>query len=181
METAPARGLLHMTTFNPGTLPEDLHPLIGSILGCLREIMDKQEFVQPVWFMVDRRNEQMMPILIPFEDAADKQIAAQLVRKLVLIQQPQVDAIVFMCEAWKKELNKDHPEFDHRKTPVRDMQGREDIVMIMVETYDGVWIAEPVVTGEPGMERKLATIDFELQPNYAGTMTNYLPPRGKPN
>lgn len=166
-------------TDNFGSIPADLQPIAVKLLRDLRSLLDDKEFIQPVWFMIDRRRERIMPIIIPFECEEDKHLTAQFVRHLAKLQQGKVDAIIFACEAWRKVLERSDTEVDFRKTPVRDMPGREDIIMMMIETYDGLWIANPVVTGQPGEKRTLAPIHFEFQPGWTGELTNYLPPRNK--
>jgi hypothetical protein len=156
-----------------------MQPLVTNLVGSVHAVMNNKEFLQPVWLMIDRRNERMMPMHVPFEDAEDKQIAAHLIRTLVLAQQPHVDAVIFMCEAWKKDYQRGEPGFEDRTSAVRDRPGREDVIMIMVETYDGVWVAQPVVSGEPGKDRELADVNFEFIPMCEGQMGNYLPPRNK--
>jgi hypothetical protein len=164
-----------MTTIDFNTLPADIHPLLENIIGGITASIDNQRFVQPIWFMVDRKKERMMPFSTSFSSDDDRRVVAHLIRTLVLAQQPHVDAVVFICEAWRKKLMKGDPEFEHRTKPVKDLPGREDILMIMVETHEGIWIANAVIKGEPEHERELTPIRFELEHTISGQMANFLP------
>lgn len=164
---------------NLGSLPDDIKPLVSRLVDTVRNSLDDKEFIQPVWFMVDRRGERAMPIMAPFEDEKGKRKCIELVRHLVLAQQPEVDAVIFICEGWRKTETRGEPGYDDRKTPVRDRIGALDVIMIMVETYDGIWVADPVVTGEPGFDRKLEDIEFHYMSALEGNLASYLPPRSK--
>jgi hypothetical protein len=165
---------------NLDLIPDDIKPLIEHLIGTVHETMERQEFLQPVWFMLDRTLERMIPVLAPYESKQERYMAEHMIRTMVIMNQPHVDAVISMCEAWCKSYNADDPESDDLTTPVKDRPGRDDIILIRIETYDGLWVAETVVTGEPGMPRKLDTVTF-IQPDYdpEHEMQNFLPARNK--
>jgi len=143
---------------NYNTIPRDIYPMLDFITETATTMLKDKEYLQPVWFLINRADGNMIPVMSNFFDHGDKHAIAQFVRHIV--KQEKADAVIFLAEAFSNP-------------------GREDIISITVETYDGIWVAGPVVTGQPGECRKLASINFEALDAIGGDLGNYLPPRNK--
>jgi len=169
---------------NLGTVPEDLVPLVKNLMWNLERMTKAGEYVEPVYFIISREQQEIVPIVTPFESPNMKYAVANMIRKIVKQESPKADCVIFMCEAWRKEYTKKKEEewsaaaLD-RKTPIADRPGRVDIISIMIETYDGTWVAEPLITGDPGVPRTLSDISFERMDFFEGDMCGYLPPKNK--
>lgn len=166
-----------MSTNKP--LPPDVAALLDGILEGIRSFLDKGETIIPTWFIASREMGAMHPVPVPFRNDRQKDIAARAIRELVSMMQQvtPIDCVAFICEGWGLTTQNDERGQRLRETGnIRDEPDAVDIIMINIETYEGVWAAQPQVFQRDD-RRELGPIEIRCFEHFEGRMSNWLPPK----
>ena len=161
------------------SLPPDVASLLDGILDGVREFLDAGEAIIPTWFLAVREAGYCHPVPIPFRNENQKALAARAVRELIVMMQAAMplDCVVFICEGWGvTRRNDEQAKRLMESGNIRDEPDVVDILMIIIETYDGAWYAQPEVFKRED-RRELGVIELLGDGYTEGRMTNWLPPK----
>jgi hypothetical protein len=108
-----------------------------------------------------------------------KEAAAQAVRALAKKQ--DADFVLWLDEAWLKAFTGSSKDEARRKREqyggeVRDIPGRVDVVMFVLHTHAGVFVAQPLREEVEG-KYTFGAVTFEAPMTAEGRVMSLLPPR----
>lgn len=158
-------------------IPDDVAMLLANLIGTARTLTEENGEARPMAFIINAAEKMLVPVPLRFNDEADKDASARLVRLAALGL--KADCVVFLAESWGIEGNKTTVEaVKENGGRVVGLPGAYACIMLNVETYDGQWIAMPKLTHK-GKKKSFGPPEFKFMKGGEGRFMGLLPPRGK--
>ena len=149
-------------------MPDDVARFAHQLTRVARKKIERGDNLDPTWFLIDMDRERFMPVSFPCNSEAAAVIIPMLVRDIVASVEP--DVVVSIAEAVIRKL-------DDNGKPLPD--GQRDVLSIIVETYDGIWFADPDITTLESGRRLMddVLLKFDRIEKHQGPMIGLLPTR----
>jgi hypothetical protein len=154
-------------------LPPDIAAKVRGILDVAQKNIRKEQLA-PVAFIINRKKDTMDIFAMSMANEREKNMSANLAK--LLCEDKQADCVVFLSEAWTKEVKGTPEEVKayRKKWGTADkMPGHLDIVQIHVEIPGRYWFGRALITKFAG-NRRFGPVDFYSTTNGGGRFVGWL-------
>jgi hypothetical protein len=158
------------------TIPEKYHAYIEMVISVARGFLSEGDELQAMAFL-GKLGAGIVPIPMHM---GHKDQSAAMIREICKVTRP--DCVMMISEAWALDQTNVPVEEVERIAnsggSIADHPNRQDVVMLVVETREGLWLGQGQIKSLGGKARGFDDLQFEMKGKVQGRFSSFLPREG---